>query len=634
MKAVVLGNQKQYEALIREGYSIRDLKIFCDTPAFFGFLEQQNIPYTPVDEELIREQWGEINAWCCEKALGWSSPSILREYFSEIEMDMAMFLRLSYNLGIIVRNSLFARWILRKEQWDEVIIFEGEDVRPFPYLRGNVILNRILKQECVKANIKALSLRIADESPVHKGSLKGQVKKITARIYSAIMRKKISEKRQGLKDLTFIACGALNHLRPVLLDLLKKDSHVALFDFDFNLAQLRFALKNKITYLTKECLPAVEDGQSPFDWPGWDRFFSQLTRTDYFTYRDMDLGASIYSLVLSRTREYCDLVSSFYSAFKSLESHFPADGLILDEDIAINRSFLAACYKSWGKRIFCTSHGFFPINFSVRPFLRRFALSTTLVNSDYEAELYAERGWNPAMIRVTGVPRYDELAAMIPNPKNARRHGRGVLKILYCASNIRPYTPDRLSYLGIHKYICDVFTKQCLGDLIAYIHDKPIKLVIKPHRIDDFGEWQAFVNSHRTAGQITLVPGKTYFFDLLAESDIMVSGHWSTGIIESLKLGIPTVVQDYSTGAVAYEAYARNPLCKVVGDYSQLAEAMDSIIAGFDDVQRQALINEAVGYEYLLGRNDGLNTSRVVDEILSSTQRDTAEVRSKAVILN
>jgi hypothetical protein len=71
---IVLSTPEQLNAyLLHE--ELRASQVFCDNEALFPELTTRGIPFQPIDEFILREQWTVINAWGCGRSGRWLAAS-------------------------------------------------------------------------------------------------------------------------------------------------------------------------------------------------------------------------------------------------------------------------------------------------------------------------------------------------------------------------------------------------------------------------------------------------------------------------------------------------------------------------------------------------------------------------------
>ena len=70
-KIIVLSNQDQIEVFIKKGLNAKDFQISCDDERTYELLKERGIDHEPLDEFLLKDLWGSINTWACQKAVAW-----------------------------------------------------------------------------------------------------------------------------------------------------------------------------------------------------------------------------------------------------------------------------------------------------------------------------------------------------------------------------------------------------------------------------------------------------------------------------------------------------------------------------------------------------------------------------------
>jgi len=253
-----------------------------------------------------------------------------------------------------------------------------------------------------------------------------------------------------------------------------------------------------------------------------------------------------------------------------------------------------------------------PVNFSVSDINRVFALSTTLVNSEFEKLMYEVRGWDGRKIVVAGIPRYDRLFRMQHQRKEPKAV-RKKIKILYCGASMKLYWPERANYLGLHITNYGDEQRRALKAFIASIEGLPIELTVKPHNYEG-EEWQRFLEQESHSNNIRFEPYSSDFFTLLNQNDAMILAHWSTAMIEAAICNKPTILLDlYNSEDLA--PYAEFGYCSIARNDVELKCIIESLCRRL--LISKDIFTEDAGerFEYVFGKRDLKNTERVVDYI-------------------
>lgn len=614
MKLAVLSNEEQYNAFSGALLKSDEVKVLCDNPAFHAFLKSKGVDFDILSEKNIKQNWGEINTWACEKALLWDRLITDKSLFGGIELNKALYVYFSLYLVSFLKNYLYAELIGKKYAPSEIIIFDNIYCPPFPLLDGNYFLNMFLKDLAKKNDIKTtlLSLKAIRNTKITVS----KKEKIKALICDAYSRLSVSE----TKKKVFVVCGALRHLDLVVGGLRKRRKKIVYYDFDFNLEQFVFCLKRNLRYLVPQC---VRKGgyQHKTDVIDWEEDLMEAVRSlrsrAWFSYKDADLTPLVCDELSSRTGQYLDDVSLWSSDYKRILNEYEVEGLILDEDESPRRGFMAAFFKSRGVRTFCVSHGYGPVKFSLRNSDRTFFLSETFVHSGYEKKLYSSRGWDEKHLHITGVPKCDKLVRL--KKKKSSLHKRlKPMKIMFCGSTLHGFTPQDCSYVGESEMMWGNNMKNCLKDIMRAIGGYNIELIVRPHswHVDDKNLWLDLIEDNKGKNKVRLASTKTEFFKLLSECDAMILGYWSTAVMEGVILGISTIVLDY-TGLEDKHDFGKQGLCEVLQSFDQLKATIHNLYLSFRNRENEDLFENIKDQSFYRGLNDGRNTQRAIENILN-----------------
>jgi hypothetical protein len=127
-----------------------------------------------------------------------------------------------------------------------------------------------------------------------------------------------------------------------------------------------------------------------------------LTIKRWFRYENADLTEFICNQLLKASDRYLKDIFSWSHTYSNIMSAYDIKGLVTDEDLTPQGSFMAAFLKSQGIKSFCVSHGYGPIKFNIQEQNRSFFLSNTFVHSEFEKNLYCSWGWDKCILRSAG----------------------------------------------------------------------------------------------------------------------------------------------------------------------------------------------------------------------------------------
>lgn len=233
-----------------------------------------------------------------------------------------------------------------------------------------------------------------------------------------------------------------------------------------------------------------------------------------------------------------------FNRLRSWMRRLRPSGVLLDDDTSIRRAFWLAARL---ERIpsFVVSHGV-PMNrveADLDGITEYLGTSDTLVNSDFEKNVYRSWRFDPARLHVTGVPRYDRLAGL---PASAA--GKPGKTVLYCAGTTIPYDFSRL--IPVMEVMCPEthtreITQRYLLDLAASAQQAGARLVVKPHYDDEsiYRGWLQTVGDTETE----VVPGASDIHALEAQADVVVTAE-SSVMFEAAALKKPVILLNYAPG--------------------------------------------------------------------------------------
>jgi len=199
------------------------------------------------------------------------------------------------------------------------------------------------------------------------------------------------------KKVDVLAKGNLLHLSEIIKDL----KSVAIYDTDFQFKSFLFALKNRIPYYISSNFPK-EKLEAGFTRKWADEIFPKVTKMKFvFEKRSYTLQVQDYLLnILSYDAE----ANLYANILKTCQPKT----ILLDEDTARN-AFLATYFHAHGVKLTTISHATVFIDFEVEKENRVYGRSFTCVDSELEKDQYVRRGWNPDLVVITGLPRYNKL---------------------------------------------------------------------------------------------------------------------------------------------------------------------------------------------------------------------------------
>ncbi len=611
MILAVISDMEQYWLLADAVPDIKQVRILCDNPGIHDFLEEKRISFDALDEEILRKEWNSINMWACEKALLFDLSAGDRSILNGIELNKALNAYFSFYLVSFLKNYLFSIYVIDRYKPSEMFIFENIHCPPFPAFNGNYFLNSFLKGLAQKNGIKVNQLKCGTRKE-EKASMKDRLRVLLQKSYGglpvAVDKKKI-----------LIACGDAGHLGPVLKKLKYKEKDIFVYNDEFRFGQLKSCLKEKMHYVISDSFlkksRQVEDG--PDHKKEFTDMIKHLCGDKWFTYEGYDLNRRIENAILDNINPYIDNVRQWTRIYSEMVNKLDVCGVIMNQDEMPDRAFMAAFFKSRKIPVFCISHGYGTVRFSLPISNRRFDLSYTFLHSELEKHVFTSRGWDEKNIRVMGIPRYDRLMKLM-DEKNRNKTKPERMRILYSGGMMPYYTPSVPSWIGVCKYSFGTTMRRDLKFVMKALEGYPVELVIKPRYLVDEGPLADFVMKHKGKSNVTIAKAKTDFFKLLSGCQAIFLAHWSTAVMEGIIARIPTVVLNYN-GIEDDFPFADHDLCTVTRDPRELKDIIAEIYSAFISGKKSAHA-PVFGKDkaFYTGINDSLNTERVTDCIMET----------------
>lgn len=615
MTIVVVSNKAQLDALRSMRPDLSGIKVICDSPAFYDILREKNISFTAIDEEDIRSKWPAIGVWACEKALLWGREAAEYGKFRNMEINKTLFVYFSHYLGVLLKSHMFARIIIDRYRPDEVLVFE-DLWRPEPPLaHGNYFLNKLLSEYCKSRAIRVSVIKVPKVLSQNKPivPVKEKIRRAVEYLYGYF-------KPSGTGRKIYLIHGSLRHLEGVIKQLKACGKETVIFDIKFNFEKARFCLKNNIIYLTPSYFLRKMGHASSFSAEYRDNFMNAvetIRKKRWFSYEDTDLSGFVCGELSDNTKKYFEDIKQWEFIYDSIARNFDVNALIVNDDWMPNSAFMAEFFRSRNIRVFCVSHGYGPIRFSVPENERKFYISETVVHSEYESSIYALRGWDRDHLHALGIPRYDRLSIYKKKKETVKR--TGPMKILFVGSPMVGYSPDFTMYNfypGVFQYIVGDNMRIWLKDVIDAAGDGNLQIMVKPHFDFDTPLWESLIAKTRKIDNISLRSSQSDFFDLLLECDAMIS-YWSTAVIEAMIVGVPVIIIDYAKSDVGHPL-AKHELCRVVSDKDELAQAISCLYKLYSDNKKPVFPSAGIIDDiFYLGKNDQMNTRRTVEKIIA-----------------
>ena len=619
--AAVISNEgqlKAFDAWRRSGRT--EYALFCDNPSFYASLESRGIRFERLDEFQLQDRWAEINAWGRGKAADWARlwRGIGGEGPNLGEVD---FLMLGYTLVQALKNFLLAETLLERSRPEQLVLFDSRRTRRYPAFSGNSFLNYFLRTQAENKGITIEQISVSgDES---RSPLLFDAR-------SPLSRRLVQSVKWALKKFyslfaavpsrpDVLVYGALRHLEGLSDELRKKGLRLAVYDFDFHKDQSLFSLKRGLPYL----IPQMFGADDSTDAAGEDfvrdlerRFEHALEfsrRERLFSYRQHDLSDFVQTQLFNEMGGYFTELARERRIYARLAERVAPRAILVDEDFAPQRSFFVSFMTSRLVRSFCVSHANFAVDFEIPEASRVFAKSLTIVQSEFEKQMYAVRGWDPATIGVLGTPRYDTLFQ-----KAARKRAsaeKRPYRLLCVGSGFAPQTPDTIGYLGSHVYCLGELQRLFLQVFFEAIDGLPVEIVIKPHDCEDEPIWRQLAKGSPAADRVKVVPSSLDFVDLMLDCDALVLSFWSNTMVEAALIGRPVFYLDIpAQRSPTLSVWQRKKYCELFSDAAAFRRELQKRLAsGARDIRR----HPQAGDSYFLGRFDGNSTARAAHTIAS-----------------
>lgn len=353
-----------------------------------------------------------------------------------------------------------------------------------------------------------------------------------------------------------------------------------------------------------------------------DSVSQNLFQFDHYDFTQF-VKENIFGVMQGHLHSVANQLNCYYSVVKSCRP----SAFLLNEDFATRGGFLAAFLDKRGISTFCISHANLVVDFSVPAENCVFDQSTTFVNSAYEKSMWEARGWNGRNIVVTGTPRYDRLIKISEDKQKLLKLSQLPLKFLYCATGLWLHSPNQRGYLGCHIVAYRQTQLARIRATLSAIRGLPVELIIKPHSDVAVPLWKDFVACEKPKARVRVTKHSQDIFQLYTECDAMLVPYWSTAIIETAMIGLPTIFLDIGLPhSPALYRFAEHGFCKVVQNEVDLRKEIESLLS-LKNSKKPAGIRETVT-EYYLGKKDTNNSSRVTDYI-TTTLKQTRQMKQQ-----
>jgi glycosyltransferase involved in cell wall biosynthesis len=419
------------------------------------------------------------------------------------------------------------------------------------------------------------------------------------------------------KKRFFFISGGLNHLHSVISALSAKPFLKLVFiENVFSFKKMLFCIKHSIPYITlsrnaKESEPAINFGSH------LELKNATLCGIDYSEVAMELLKFSISAGIMKFPPNYYFL-EHLYKRFNPL-------GVLLDEDLSVERRCLAVLAWQQGSNSFVISHGV-PGQVIKNRFPREqfFNTSITIVNSELEKEVYLSLYFEPSRVVILGTPRFDELFALrcvFPSFEASSPQKRKI--VLLCLAGFSNYDFDAFMPVLVGADSIGNDSRTYIRDLFeAFAGRNDVLIKIKTHFIHEDREVSDYVRSLKPATSYHIESYRENIFRLENEADLIVTPE-STVISEAIMSATPVVVLNY--GFPSFEKlYKRIGLTVHVRDRAELKDAVFNLLDQ-DRFLTDFLEKHQKCSSYFYQYSDGKNTRRVVDFIMQTLKMENPD---------
>lgn len=628
MKAVVLSNQSQFEAFLKEGFSPSEFKIFCDNARFYEALSSRASSFDPLDEFLFVSRWPEINVWACSAATEWIRVSRELQLFKTVEVPSAVYHLFSRMLVQMIKNYLYAEYILEHTHPEALVSFRPAQVRHYPEFSGNFYLNYFLEQLAAEKKIPFRRIAV-DEEEIKQGVLPDYDSKV--KVFIKRQARKFLQKVYGLltrpgRKIEVMVYGSQKHLSGVMETLKRRGVPLAFYDFEYHPQLHRYARGRQIPYWIPECFSEAPSRTAETE--NWaDERLREIVRSleaaresGLFHFEGRDFTDFIKNQIFLPMKGYLKKTAETLSVYEKIFKLPGLKALLVEEDYAQRGSWFAALAKTRGIQVFCVSHANPVRDFTVPPENRLFSQSVTFVNSEFERDMYEGRGWSAQNIVVSGTPRYDRLFAIKKHISGDSPLGSVPFRLLYIATSLWLHSPDQRGFMGSKVKLYGDIQVPALREILTAAARLPVEFVIKPHSYQQVPSYKQFIEKEKPVCRIRITSHDEDIFKLYQECDAAILSYWSNAIFETALFGLPTIFVDWKPpyGRTVYE-FQKQGMLIVVRSADEIIGAVQDLIQSREEgKQFKATSKEA---EYYLGKRDSGATERVTAHIQNFLHR-------------
>ena len=409
-----------------------------------------------------------------------------------------------------------------------------------------------------------------------------------------------------------------------------KNKRVPTFFYNrtFDFKQFSFCFRNQLSYriASDSCLNSMlSKARGRTFEQEISASFEEEALAGGFVFEGYNFSKALREEVIGNLTSFLETKVLAEQEYLHLFRKYEPSILLTDEDYALRGGFAAAFARKMDVSVFCISHSATAIDFEVPAALRCLGQSITCVNSEFERDAYAVRGWDPARFELTGLPRYESLGA--PGQSSPAPIKLESLRILFCANTFISMAdePDRYGYLGHGVYSTERIVRPS-AELIFDVLKSQLQchMLLKPHSPYGIQEWRDFARAHGLQDRVDFPDPRQSIDHLFCKADLMVVSYWSTSIIEAAIYGLPIIFVDpLRMNRRAVGLLAKAGLCTVVHTREDFLSALQrlSSVGSFN------VPGDKKMREYFLGQPAAGATDRIVRKIQERVPvRSTANV--------
>lgn len=577
-----------------------------------ALLKSKGISFIPFNDNILKSEWDSINTWARNISFKWFDLPAFREILlvDGVNMGDALSRPISHALIYALKTQLLVDRIFSGEAFDQVIVFEDYFRKGCQWKKTARSLNRELVSRLDRLDIKIQTVKVHLDS-VSPWSLKATVRSVITGSLGLLPSPRC--------EVPYLGMGAISHTLPVL-SCLARSAKVVFLDNSFQLNTWRCCRRENIVYrLMGSFLTPGDHIRAWFTGRRVIRMVrSMLTcfKTENFSFYGqkpvLEFNDVLVDVLLKYIVPRILQIKACKKAFEKMASRT----LILHEDInAFRPAALAA--RQLGRKVVVMSHGIPPTKCDWSHMSSHIGVAQVIVNSEFEKEKYIQTGYDPDLLHVLGLSRFDRAFQAI----QTRIPGQVSSDIvLYCPHMLRELSKHRTGYLGIHTP--GALTEKYAIAVMTACKNTGHPLWIKLHDDQDLGRWKQLCAQYG-GPRLEIFPHYADIFNLLAKSGLLVTT-FSTVIIEAMPFDLNVISMNF-TGEKDIHPYVKNGIVLPVTDSAKLE---GSIRDCFENAEVRARLREKrlERKQYFCGPFDGHGTERAAEFIRQLSKLGEAAV--------